>query len=633
MHRVLKQQVEQYLAGEIPDYLYPLLDAIDTAYEKADRDNTDLTRSLRNISNELLLKNKKLQLNLEEQKASQRELSRSFGIINATLDASQEGVLVINPDGIPILFNDRYLQINQLTEPQLMSMTQQELLQNSMDRITEPERLKQHMTSLLKQPGNSSRGIYQRHDGNWFEAYACHDQIAGLIWMLRDITELREKDATIEHQAQHDSLTRLPNRTRLLDRMESAIHRADQHRQRFAVCYLDLDAFKTVNDSLGHDAGDQLLIKVSKRLKKHIREDDTLARIGGDEFVIILDNINHQEQVLYLSECLLMTLNEPIMLAGRKFFVGASMGIAMYPNDGEEPGVLLKNADIAMYRAKENGKNRFHFFTPSLERIAQQRLTMETNLRRALENDELELYYQPKVFLQNGRQGQHQGDLHSFEALLRWPQPGGGFISPESFIHVAEEAGMIDQISQWVLRQAAQQAKEWHSRGFHCNISINISPKQFLIPHFEHDIIDTLKALETPVDLISLEITESLLMQDLDSARYVLEFFRENGVKIYLDDFGTGFSSLNYLKNLPVDSIKIDRTFVKDLSNNTADQAIASSIIALGKNLGMSIVAEGVETQAQANILIAEGCDLAQGYYYGRPVNAAEAEQFFPSWL
>lgn len=632
MHRVLKQQIAQYLAGEIPDHLSPLLDAVNAVYEKADLDSAELKRSLRTTSNELLLQNKKLNLNLEEQKAAQRELSRSFSIINATLDASQEGVLVINHDGIPILFNDRYLQINQLTESRLMSMTHQELLQNSMDRITEPERLKLQMTSLAGESGSDNRGIYQSHDGHWVEAYACNDPVAGFIWMLRDITEVREKEATIAHQAQHDALTELPNRTLLLDRMENAINRAHQNHQRFAVCYLDLDAFKTVNDSLGHDAGDQLLIKVSKRLKTRIREGDTIARIGGDEFVIVLDDISHQEEVLYMAERLLMALNEPIMLAGRKFFVGASMGIAMYPNDGEEPGVLLKNSDIAMYRAKQNGKNRFHFFTPSLERVAQHRLAMETKLRKAMENEELELYYQPKVYLA-GDGKQQTGTLHSFEALLRWPQPGGGFISPESFIHIAEDAGMIGHIGNWVLEHAAVQAKAWYQQGLKTNISINISPKQFLIPDFEHDIIDTLKALDTPENLISLEITESLLMQDLESARHVLEFFRENGVKIYLDDFGTGFSSLNYLKNLPVDSIKIDRTFVKDLSNNPADQAIASSIIALGKNLGMSIVAEGVETQAQANILIAHGCDLAQGYYYGRPVSAAEAEQFFPSRL
>lgn len=632
MHRVLKQQIAQYLAGEIPEPLSPLLDAINATYEKADVERSELEQSLHSSSEKLLLQNKKLNLNLKEQQAAQQELSRSFSIINATLDASQEGVLVINHDGIPILFNDRYLQINQLTESRLMSMTHQDLLQNSMNRITEPDRLKLQMTSLAGKPGSDNRGIYQSYDGHWIEAYACNDPVAGFIWMLRDITEVRKKEATIAHQAQHDALTELPNRTLLLDRMENAIHRADQNHQRFAVCYLDLDGFKTINDSLGHDAGDQLLIKVSKRLQTRIRGGDTIARIGGDEFVIILDNVSHQEEVLYMAEGLLMALNDPIMFAGRQFFVGASMGIAMYPNDGRDPGVLLKNSDIAMYRAKQNGKNRFHFFTPSLERVAQHRLAMETKLRKAMEDEELELYYQPKVYLA-GNERQPTGTLHSFEALLRWPQAGGGFISPESFIHIAEDAGMIGHIGHWVLEQAAIQAKTWYEQGLKTNISINISPKQFLIPDFERDIIDTLKALDVPDNLISLEITESLLMQDLESARHVLEFFRKHGVQIYLDDFGTGFSSLNYLKNLPVDSIKIDRTFVKDLSNNPADQAIASSIIALGKNLGMSVVAEGVETQAQANILIAHGCDLAQGYYYGRPVSAAEAEQFFPSRL
>jgi EAL domain-containing protein (putative c-di-GMP-specific phosphodiesterase class I) len=256
-----------------------------------------------------------------------------------------------------------------------------------------------------------------------------------------------------------------------------------------------------------------------------------------------------------------------------------------------------------MYRAKANGKNCFHFFTPSLERIALQRMSMETNLRSALEKNQLALFYQPKVCLRDLPDGMETGHLHSFEALLRWPQINGGFISPESFIHIAEDAGMIGRIGYWVLQQACLQAKDWYDQGYNANISINISPRQFLI-------------------------TESLLMQDLSHARTVLKYFRDNGIFIYLDDFGTGFSSLNYLKNLPVDAIKIDRTFVKDLSSSNADQAIAASIITLGKNLDMLIVAEGIENAEQADFLIRNGCDLAQGYYYGHPISAEQASSY-----
>lgn len=629
MHRLLKRQLKRYLPDPQDQRRFnDLLEVIDQAYQQQDVDREMLERSLQLTSEELLQRNHKLRINLQEQAASQQALKQSYQILDATLNASQEGVLVINTDGHPAVYNQRYLALSQLSPDEIQRMDLRDLMKNSMSLVTEPQKLQHQVESLINSPGDFLHEVYRSHNNHWVEAYACNDPVAGFIWMLRDTTEIREKEQTIEHQARHDALTQLPNRVLLLDRMENAIQRAQRQKKRLAVCYLDLDAFKAVNDSLGHDAGDVLLQQVSQRLKNRIRESDTLARIGGDEFVILLDAVRNQEEVLYLAERLLETLAEPIPVNDRTFFIGASMGIAMYPNDGTTPGALLKNADIAMYRAKENGKNRFHFFTPSLERIAQHRLTMETNLRHALENDELELFYQPKFFLQQHGAAAGTAATHSFEALIRWPQKDGSFIPPDSFIHIAEDAGMIGRVSDWVLRQAAQQAKHWYERGFNANISINISPKQFLIPDFDKDIISTLETLQLPHNLISIEITESLLMQDLNNARQVLEYFRSNGIYIYLDDFGTGFSSLNYLKNLPVDAIKIDRTFVKDLSNSNADQAIASSIIALGKNLDMLVVAEGVETSEQAKFLIDSGCDLAQGYFYGRPLPAEQAEQF-----
>ncbi|WP_419811403.1 putative bifunctional diguanylate cyclase/phosphodiesterase [Bacterioplanoides sp.] len=629
MHRLLKRQLKRYLPDSTDQLsVNDLLQAIDQAYQQHDIDREMLERSLQLTSEELLQRNQKLRVNLQQQATSQQALKQSYQILDATLNASQEGVLVVNSDGSPTVFNQRYLELNLLSREDMKTMSLADLMKNSMSLITEPEKLRHQVESLMDNPGEARHEVYRSHTGRWVETYACNDPVAGFIWMLRDTTEVREKEQTIAHQARHDALTTLPNRTLLLDRMENAIHRAQRQQRRLAVCYLDLDAFKAVNDSLGHDAGDVLLQRVSQRLKTCIRDSDTLARIGGDEFVILLDGVRNQEEVLYLAEGMLEVMAEPIVIAKRQFFIGASIGISMYPNDGTTPGALLKNADIAMYRAKENGKNRFHFFTPSLERIAQHRLSMETNLRNALENNELDLYYQPKVFLQPTDQTSNIPVTHSFEALLRWPQADGSFIPPDSFIHIAEDAGMIGRISDWVLDKAARQAKLWHQQGFNANISINISPKQFLIPGFEQDIVNTLKALKVPEHLISIEITESLLMQDLNNARQVLKYFRSHGLSIYLDDFGTGFSSLNYLKNLPVDAIKIDRTFVKDLSSSNADQAIASSIIALGKNLDMMIVAEGVETAEQAQFLINSGCDLAQGYYYGRPLPADQAEQF-----
>lgn len=629
MHRLLKDQLKKHFKDGIPTEFEPVLEALDNAYHQTDVNWDSLKQAFQVIPSELLAQNRILQQDLLTQTQQHISNNQYHQIISATLNASQEGIIVISHDERPVVFNTRYIEMNGLKREDVEAMNHRQLLQASMNGITEPSRLLQQMRSLKNKPGEDKREVYRSHDGHWIEAYACNNPIAGFIWMLRDITEIREKEETIAYQAQHDSLTQLPNRLLMHDRLEQAIQRASRENHRLAVCYLDLDAFKTINDSLGHDAGDQLLIKVSKRLKTRVREADTLARIGGDEFVIIFDAIKNQDEVLYMVERLMLALSEPILLEGRKFFIGTSIGIALFPDNGDNSGLLLRNADIAMYRAKDNGKNRFHFFTPSLERIAQHRMAMETNLRRALDNDELELHYQPKFYLQSSESIQTAGELHSFEALIRWPKSDGSYIPPSSFIHVAEDSGLISRVSQWVLETAAKQAKSWYQKGLKSNISINISAKQFLIPDFEIEIVDTLQRLKIPQDLISIEITESLLMQDLDNARRVLEYFRDNNVFIYLDDFGTGFSSLSYLKNLPIDALKIDRSFVKDLGKSKADQAIASSIIALGKNLDMLIVAEGIETPEQAQLLKDQGCDLAQGYYYGRPVNAGQAERFF----
>ena len=629
MHRLLKRQLKRHFQETVPETFQPLLQAISSAYEQADLDREMLERSLALTAEELLERNQRLSQNLQTQQQAQADLKASYEILDATLNASKEGILVVSADtDRPIAVNKHYLLLMGLSEERINHMTGADLFRNSFLQLFEGQQLYDQLKEMRNHEHGSHR-IYPMRKGGWLEVYAVKHPVAGYIWMLRDISEIREKEETITYQAQHDSLTGLPNRVLLQDRLELSINRAQAQHSRIALCYIDLDGFKTINDSLGHASGDKLLIEVALRLKQGIKPQDTLARVGGDEFVVIMDDISSQDEVLQRADNMLATLMPPVELDQRSFFIGASIGIAMYPNDGESTGLLMRNADIAMYRAKANGKNCFHFFTPSLERIAQHRLQMETELRKAIEQDQLELYYQPKVFLQNDPRGARTGQLHSFEALLRWQRPDGSFVSPESFIHIAEEAGMISQIGQMVVEKACNQARQWLNEGYESNISINLSPRQFLIPGFHEDIVDTIRSYGIPSAMISVEITESLLMQDLVSARGVLEYFRAHDVFVYLDDFGSGFSSLNYLKTLPVDAIKIDRTFVRDLSTSRADRAIANTIITLGKQLNKLIVAEGIETVEQANFLIDSGCDLAQGYFYGRPVNGESARHYF----
>lgn len=629
MHPRLQQQLDQILeaSDETRAAIADFIIAVNATYEAHDLEKQELTSSLEQSARTLMDRNAVLTRNLDAQRESQQRLSHSYDVLNATLNSSNEGVLVIGKDDTLIAYNDRYLEILDLTHDQVNGFTGTEIFKYSCGLSTDVDKLRAQLKDI-REPGGSSFEEYRFLNGRWLEIYARHHETAGYIWMMRDVTEVREKEATISFQAYHDSLTGLPNRVQLQQKLAEAIVEAEETHKRFALCYLDLDGFKTINDSLGHSTGDKLLIEVAKRLSEVIRPLDTLARVGGDEFIVLLNHVDHHDNVLQLAETLLLKLYDPIRLDNREFVIGASIGIALYPTDGEEAGILMRNADIAMYRAKANGKNCFHFFTPSLERIAVQRMSLETSLRSALESNQLELYYQPKVCMRDVSDSLKTGHLHSFEALLRWPKANGGFVSPESFIHIAEDAGMIGRIGFWILEQACLQARDWYQKGYHANISINISPRQFLIPNFHQEIVRTIHEMNIPPSLISIEITESLLMQDLTHARHVLEYFREHGIFIYLDDFGTGFSSLNYLKNLPVDAIKIDRTFVKDLSSSAADQAIAASIISLGKNLDMLIVAEGIETAEQADFLIRNGCDLAQGFYYGHPVCAELAEHY-----
>lgn len=629
MHPRLEQHIKDHL-GECPDLsdeFRDLLQDVDRAYNLLDQQRSELMSTLEQSAKNMLERNATLTRNLESQRKSQQELSQSYEVLNATLNASNEGILVISNEDTVVAFNDRYVDLIRSTREEISSLSGIELFRYCCSLFSDRTKLYEQIAQI-KEPGSSAFEEYHFHDGTVIEIYSHHHAVAGYIWMMRDISEVREKEATISFQAYHDSLTGLPNRVHLQRKLSEAIEEATVTHKRFALCYLDLDGFKTINDSLGHSTGDDLLVEVAKRLEAVMRPEDTLARVGGDEFIVLINHVEHHDEVLEAAEHLLLRLCDPIRLERREFVVGASMGIAIYPTDGEEAGILMRNADIAMYRAKANGKNCYHLFTPSLERIALQRMSLETSLRKALESNALELYYQPKVCLHDITQGLTTGNLHSFEALLRWPKSNGEFVSPESFIHIAEDAGMIGRIGFWILKQACLQAKLWYQQGYHANISINISPRQFLIPNFHQEIVRTIHEMDIPTSLISIEITESLLMQDLTHARHVLEYFREHGIFIYLDDFGTGFSSLNYLKNLPVDAIKIDRTFVKDLSTSSADQAIAASIITLGKNLDMLIVAEGIENAEQADFLIRNGCDLAQGFYYGHPVSASQAEQY-----
>lgn len=425
----------------------------------------------------------------------------------------------------------------------------------------------------------------------------------------------------LRHLAHHDKLTGLANRELFHDRLTRVLARADRGQKMVGLMFLDLDRFKEINDSLGHHAGDELLVMVAKRLQRCIRETDTIARLGGDEFTVIVEGINSPEEAAVVAKKILTVMQTPFTLSGQEVFVTSSIGLTVYPSDADDVEFLLKNADTAMYRAKEQGRNKYQFYSANMNTRARERLRIEGLLHKALEGDEFSLCYQPKVDM-------NTGEIVGAEALIRWNNDEIGFVSPVDFIPMAEETGLIIPIGEWVIRTTCQQISEWKNKGHtDVRIAVNLSARQFRQGNLAKMIDSILKEYGLTTESLQLEITESLLMSDKDDSKRILEELKAMGFQIYLDDFGTGYSSLSYLKKFPIDALKIDRSFVMDIPDNTDDMAISSAIVAMSHALRLDVVAEGIETMAQYNFLRGLGCEEAQGYLFSKPVPADEFEK------
>lgn len=437
--------------------------------------------------------------------------------------------------------------------------------------------------------------------------------------LFDDITQRKMSEGQIQKLAYSDSLTGLPNRTLFFDRLNQTLARADRNAAQIAVLFLDLDGFKVVNDTLGHASGDDLLLQVSQRLRNCIRSSDTLARLGGDEFVVLASYSGKELNIAHVAQNLLDKVAPAYFIDGREIYTSVSIGIALFPEDGRDAETLLRCADMAMYSAKEGGRNCYHFFSEGMNRKAHERMELETNLRLALERDEFFLEYQP--ILAAG-----DGSIVAAEALIRWQHPDWGRTMPGDFIAISEDSGLIVPMGEWVLRTACRKLKEWQQQGLApLRLAVNVSGRQFA----QRDFVDTVKKIlsETGVDarFLELELTETSLMESADATVKTLLRLRELGLSIVIDDFGTGYSSLGYLKNFPIERLKIDRSFIADVCSNPRDRAIVEAIIAMADKLGLRVVAEGVETAEQADCVRCCGCHEIQGYFYHRPLSE---EQF-----
>jgi diguanylate cyclase (GGDEF)-like protein/PAS domain S-box-containing protein len=435
---------------------------------------------------------------------------------------------------------------------------------------------------------------------------------------LIDITDRKRAEQQRWHQANHDALTDLPNRVLFNDRLSLAILHAQRRRQPLVVMFLDLDHFKRVNDTLGHSAGDELLVKVADRLRRCIRQDDTVARVGGDEFLLLLNGITREADAASMARKILGILAEPFLVQKRELFVEASIGIGLYPGDGADAETLVTNVDTAMYRAKETGRNSFQFFTRKMQEQSQERAAMESGLRRALPRGEFVLHYQPIYRLRDRA-------VVGIEALVRWRHPEKGILAPRDFIPLAEDVGLIARVGEWVLRRACEQLKAWQAEGAAgLRVSVNVSPRQFQQRDFAVNVRRIVKETGLEPGALDLEITESIAMHDVAHTGRVLAELADLGIQISMDDFGTGHSSLNYLKHFPIRRLKIDQSFIAGMTTDDKDHAIVATVISIARNLGLAVTAEGVETEEQAAQLAALACEDVQGYLFARPEPAED---------
>ncbi|MDB5924374.1 MAG: hypothetical protein JWN13_3310 [Betaproteobacteria bacterium] len=440
-----------------------------------------------------------------------------------------------------------------------------------------------------------------------------------LVRSMQYSIERKRYQEELEHHANYDALTGLPNRNLLHDRLKQAVF-AQRNVHPVAVVFLDLDHFKIINEGLGHSQGDKLLATIAERLHATVRDGDTVARLGGDEFVLILNDQTKEDVIFRAMQRILGKVSEPMTIGDQELCITCSAGVSIYPQDGADVDTLLKNADAAMYRAKERGRNTFQFYTSEMNALVNERLALEHSLRRALERNELLLHYQPKVELATGR-------IVGAEALVRWQHPQWGLVFPDRFIPIAEETGLIVPIGEWVLRQACMQNRTWHDAGLApVTVSVNVSARQFTQENFVNTVRQILSETGLNPRHLEMELTESMVMHDVEAAIAILQGLKSLGVRLSVDDFGTGHSSLSYLRRLPIDTLKIDKSFVNRIGakNDGDDGLLAQAIISLGHTLKLRVVAEGVETEAQLKFLTAHRCDEVQGYYFSKPIPAAE---------
>lgn len=559
------------------------------------------------------------------------ECSRLLGTSSQATRQSFDELFTHHPDGVFAFDHEGHLISANASLEKLTGYSSQELMSMPLSHLIKKSSLELlqicYRKAMAGEP-QSAEFVCLHRNGTAIDASISllpnivNNAIVGVHGIVKDIRERKASERRIHFLANHDALTGLPNRNLLYDRLQHAIDQARRFNTLVGVLFLDLNRFKVINDSLGHDKGDLLLQTIAERLKKTVRDIDTVARLGGDEFVIVLEHITEAAHVSIFARDLLNVINQSIELAGHIVSVSTSIGASLYPHDGTSPYSLLKNADLAMYSAKSSGLGKFCFYKQEMNDKAIDKLSRETNLRKAIESRELLLHYQPRLNM-------NTNEIVAVEALVRWDHPEKGMIYPIYFIQLAEESGMIDALGEWVFTSACNQLMQWRKAGLQpMKVSINVSAKQ-LNAEFCDMVANALEELELEPEYVELEITESTLMINLETNHEILLRLKEMGLSLSIDDFGTGYSSLNYLKRLPIDTLKIDKYFVRDIGEDPDDTAIVNATIAMAHSMDLEVVAEGVTSYAQLEFLQKAQCDEIQGYLLCQPLPPQEMETYF----
>lgn len=629
MHKLLSRQIKRHKLSTLwVEEGLTALQNISDAYGDFEKEKNLIERSLDLVSEELNERNQILKSKLLLLENTHNQLAESLSVLNSIFDSTGEAIVALDRHG-------KLIRVNHMAEKtfnlSLREHCQKSLfvLLNMARKIKKPSKLYQQLKYLKTRPYLDIFGTLELVNNEVFEyhssAQVVGEQLNGRVWCFRNITKVKENELLIKHQAFHDGLTGLPNRLLLQDRLNQAIHFAHRSKTMVAIMFIDLDHFKKINDTLGHQSGDELLIEVSKRIGACLRETDTIARMGGDEFVVVMGNVSTHKSAASMSNKILEKVTQSILLNNSKYYISCSIGISLYPRDDGSGEELLRKADLAMYHAKEEGRNGFQFFNNALERLAHYNLDLENKLRNALKREEFNVYYQPKINLKNNK-------IDKMEALLRWNVDGKSMVSPAEFIPLAEKLSLIVPLTYWVIENVCQQIKAWQINGIkNIVISINLSAQQFLENDFIEQVQVILKRYQLSGNSFDWEITETTLLEDLQKVKETLSCLKALGSSISIDDFGTGYSSLQYLQKLPIDTLKIDRSFIVDLEEKPSEESLVSGIISLAHNLKLEVVGEGVENIEMVDYLKRKKCDYIQGFYFYKPMNSKEMTNILKS--